>query len=83
MTLTVTAPAPEGDVPVQLVLHDAMYPPIFVDPDRPISEVLRDFRRSRRPMAIVRDAQDQVLGMITLEDIIEEIVGEIDVNDGM
>ena len=38
-----------------VVLDDAMYPPIFVDPDRPISEVLRQFRRERRPMAIVRD----------------------------
>ncbi len=61
-----------------IVLHDAMYPPIFVDPERPISEMLRDFRRSRRPMAIVRDAAGQVLGLITLEDIIEEIVGEIE-----
>ena len=61
-----------------VVLDDAMYPPIFVDPDRPISEVLREFRRQRRPMAIVRDAAGKVLGIITLEDIVEEIVGEIE-----
>src|SRR5207253_10403171 len=61
-----------------VVLDDAMYPPIFVDPDRPISEVLRDFRRTRRPMAVVRDSAGNVLGIITLEDIIEEIVGEIE-----
>ena len=61
-----------------VVLDDAMYPPIFVDPDRPISEVLRQFRRQRRPMAVVRDAQGQTLGLITLEDIVEEIVGEIE-----
>ncbi len=61
-----------------VVLDDAMYPPIFVDPDRPISEVLRHFRRTRRPMAIVRDREGTILGMITLEDIIEEIVGEIE-----
>jgi CBS domain containing-hemolysin-like protein len=61
-----------------VVLDDAMYPPTFVDPDRPISEVLRHFRRTRRPMAIVRDRAGQILGMITLEDIIEEIVGEIE-----
>jgi CBS domain containing-hemolysin-like protein len=61
-----------------VILDDAMYPPTFVDPDRPISEVLRHFRRTRRPMAIVRDREGVVQGMITLEDIIEEIVGEIE-----
>ena len=61
-----------------VVLDDAMYLPIFVDPDRPISEVLREFRRRRRPMAVVRDKPGHVLGLITMEDIIEEIVGEIE-----
>ena len=61
-----------------IVLDDAMYPAIFVDPDRPISEVLRQFRRQRRPMAVVRDRQGKTLGLITLEDIVEEIVGEIE-----
>ena len=61
-----------------VILDDAMYPPIFVLPDRPISEVLREFRRTRRPMAVVRDAAARVLGIITLEDIVEEIVGEIE-----
>jgi putative hemolysin len=61
-----------------VVLDDAMYPPIFVDPDRPISEVLRQFRRQRRPMAVVRSAEGQTMGLITLEDIVEEIVGEIE-----
>jgi CBS domain containing-hemolysin-like protein len=61
-----------------VVLDDAMYPPLFVTPDRPISEVLRLFRRVRRPMAIVQDEQDRTLGVITLEDIVEEIVGEIE-----
>jgi CBS domain containing-hemolysin-like protein len=61
-----------------VVLDDAMYPPIFVSPDRSVSEVLRQFRRQRRPMAVVRDAEGNTLGLITLEDIVEEIVGEIE-----
>src|ERR1044072_1551680 len=52
-----------------VVLDDAMYPPIFGEPDRPISEVLRQFRRQRRPMAVVRNAEGKTLGLITLEDI--------------
>lgn len=61
-----------------VVLDDAMYPAIFVGPERPISEVLRQFRRQRRPMAVVRDKDGRTLGLITLEDIVEEIVGEIE-----
>jgi magnesium and cobalt exporter, CNNM family len=61
-----------------VVLDDALYPPIFVEPERPISEVLRQFRRQRRPMAVVRDSNEKTLGLITLEDIVEEIVGEIE-----
>ena len=49
-----------------------------VDPELPISEVLRQFRGQRRPMAVVRDAAHETLGLITLEDIVEEIVGEIE-----
>ena len=61
-----------------VVLDDAMYPPIFVDPDQSISDLLRYFRGRRRPMAVVRDRAGHVLGLITLEDIVEEIVGEIE-----
>jgi CBS domain containing-hemolysin-like protein len=61
-----------------VLLTDAMYPPIFVDPDQPVARLLRRFRRERRPMAIVRDAAGKFLGIVTLEDILEEIVGEIE-----
>jgi len=61
-----------------VILMDAMYPPLFVEPDRPLSRLLRTFRRERRPMAVVRDADGKFLGIVTLEDILEEIVGEIE-----
>jgi CBS domain containing-hemolysin-like protein len=61
-----------------VIVMDAMYPPTFVDPDQPVARLLRTFRREKRPMAVVRDADGRFLGIVTLEDILEEIVGEIE-----
>jgi len=60
-----------------VILEDALYPATFIDPDESISVALQLFRKSRRPMAIVRDKDRKVLGMLTLEDVLEEIVGDI------
>jgi putative hemolysin len=59
-------------------LTDAMYPPSWAPADRSIAEQLKEFRRIRRQMAIVVDAAGHPIGIITLEDIIEELVGEIE-----
>ena len=61
-----------------VILVDAMYPPLFVAPDVSLARVLRIFRRERRPMAVVRDDWGTFLGIVTLEDVLEEIVGEIE-----
>jgi len=61
-----------------VILMDAMYPPLFVDPDQPVARLLQTFRRVKRPMAVVRDRDEKFLGIVTLEDILEEIVGEIE-----
>ena len=61
-----------------VILMDAMYPPLFVSPEQSVARLLRIFRREHRPMAVVRDANSQFLGIITLEDILEEIVGDIE-----
>ncbi len=61
-----------------VLLEDAMYPPIFAEPDLSVGRLLGIFRRARRPMAVVRDASGRFLGIVTLEDILEEIVGEIE-----
>jgi putative hemolysin len=61
-----------------IVLDDALYPAEFIDADESIAMALRCFRRSRRPMAIVRDKEKKVLGMITVEDVLEEIVGDLE-----
>jgi CBS domain containing-hemolysin-like protein len=61
-----------------VVLDDALYPAVFLKPGETIANALRVFRKSRRPMALVRDDAGRVLGLITLEDVLEEIVGDIE-----
>ncbi len=61
-----------------VVLEDALYPATFLDPYEPVANAFRLFRKSHRPMAIVRDNTGQVLGLLTLEDVLEEIVGDIE-----
>jgi CBS domain containing-hemolysin-like protein len=61
-----------------IVLEDAIYPATYLDPGESIANALRLLKKSHKPMAMVRDADGRVVGMITLEDIIEEIVGDIE-----
>ncbi len=61
-----------------VILMDAMYPPLFVDPEQPVARLLKTFRREKRPMAVVCGPDGRFLGIVTLEDIVEEIVGEIE-----
>ena len=51
--------------------------PWFVPDTRPVSEQLKAFRRRRTPFALVVDEYGEVEGLVTLEDILEEIVGDI------
>lgn len=52
-------------------------PAWFVPEIRPVSEQLRAFRRRRTPLALVVDEYGEFMGIVTLEDILEEIVGDI------
>lgn len=61
-----------------VILDDALYPPIFLKPEESIGSALQLFRKVKRPMAVVRDESGKVLGLITLDDVLEEIVGDIE-----
>src|ERR1700720_5019596 len=52
-------------------------PPWFVPEMRPLSEQLKAFRRRKTHFALVVDEYGEVMGLVTLEDILEEIVGDI------
>jgi len=52
-------------------------PPIFVPETKRLNVLLREFRSQRNHMAIVIDEHGSVAGLVTLEDVLEQIVGEI------
>lgn len=58
-------------------LEGFLNPPFFVSENKPIVDLLRDFQNRKTHMAIVTDEFGGVRGLVTLEDVIEEIVGEI------
>ncbi|MFK8067406.1 MAG: HlyC/CorC family transporter [Gammaproteobacteria bacterium] len=59
-------------------VRDVLRQPIFVPESKRLNILLAEFRRSRNHMAIVVDEYGAVDGLVTIEDVIEQIVGEID-----
>ncbi len=63
----------KGDVKVD----EVMRAPLFVPDSKPVDELLREMQRDQVHMAIVIDEYGGTAGLVTIEDILEEIVGEI------
>jgi putative hemolysin len=61
----------------EFAIKDLLRPPIFVPESAPLEKVLRQMQEKAVHMALVVDEFGNVEGLVTLEDIIEEIVGEI------
>jgi magnesium and cobalt transporter len=58
-------------------LRDLIRPAVFVPESKRLDVLLREFRQNRNHMAIVADEYGGVAGLVTIEDILEEIVGDI------
>ena len=58
-------------------VRSVMRPPIFVPGSREVEDVLADLKRLKAQMAIVLDEYGGTAGIVTMEDLLEEIVGEI------
>jgi magnesium and cobalt transporter len=59
-------------------LKDILRPAVFVPESKRLNVLLKDFRESRNHMAVVIDEYSGVAGLVTIEDVLEQIVGEID-----
>ncbi len=62
----------------ELNLRTLLRPAVFVPESKGLNELLRDFRTNRNHLAIVIDEFGRTAGLITIEDVLEEIVGEIE-----
>ncbi|HKT74996.1 MAG TPA: transporter associated domain-containing protein [Steroidobacteraceae bacterium] len=67
-----------GDAQERFDIREYMRPAVFVPESKRLNVLLKDFRRNRNHMAIVVDEYGGVSGLVTIEDVIEQITGEID-----
>jgi CBS domain containing-hemolysin-like protein len=63
--------------PAEFALRPLMRPVYFIPASREVEDVLADFKRRKEHMAIVLDEYGGTAGIVTMEDLLEEIVGEI------
>src|SRR5947209_12736631 len=66
-----------GLPPEKFDMRSVMRPAIFVPETKPLRDMLRDFRIQKVHIAIVLDEYGGTAGLVTIEDILEELVGEI------
>jgi magnesium and cobalt transporter len=62
----------------ELNIRALLRPAVFVPETKGLNDLLRDFRGNRNHLAIVIDEFGRVAGLITIEDVLEQIVGEIE-----
>ncbi|MDO4907102.1 HlyC/CorC family transporter [Neisseria sp.] len=64
--------------PEQFNLQSILRPAVFVPESKPLNALLKEFREQRNHMAVVVDEYGGISGLVTFEDIIEQIIGDIE-----
>jgi magnesium and cobalt transporter len=64
--------------PEEFDLHDTLRPAVFIPESKRLNVLLKDFRSNRNHIAIVVDEYGGVAGLVTIEDVLEQIVGDIE-----
>jgi len=67
----------DGKSPEEIALRSLVRPPVYVPETKAVDELLREMQVAKRHIAIVVDEYGGTAGLVTIEDIVEEIVGEI------
>jgi magnesium and cobalt transporter len=67
-----------GGIAAKFDMRECLRPAVFVPESKRLNVLLREFRGKRNHMAIVVDEYGGVAGLVTIEDVIEQIVGDID-----
>ncbi len=67
-----------GGSPARFDLREWMRKPLFVPESKRVNVLLKELRAGRNHMAIIIDEYGSVAGLITMEDVIEQIIGQID-----
>ncbi|HEY3809593.1 MAG TPA: transporter associated domain-containing protein [Steroidobacteraceae bacterium] len=67
-----------GEQPAEFDMREYLRPAVFVPEAKRLNVLLREFRDSRNHMAMVVDEYGGIAGLVTIEDVIEQIIGDID-----
>jgi len=59
-------------------VRDMLRPAVFIPESKPLNVLLKEFRKNRNHMAVIADEYGGVAGLVTIEDVIEQIVGDIE-----
>lgn len=61
-----------------VTLRDILTPPLFIDTHTPLEALLKEFQRTQMHMAIVKSSDGQLMGVVTMDDALEELFGEME-----
>jgi len=67
-----------GDTAAKLTVREIARSPVFIPDSKPLDELLQEFQEQHVTIAVVVDEYGEIAGLVTLEDVIEQIVGEIE-----